>query len=1243
VLTVDPQAVDIPYTSTATATDKTLGQAAYIVGSSSVDIYTVLAGGGTRESTQTYTYNTYGEVLSDSDVPDTSNAAEDTCTATSYYTDTTDWVLDLPQAVEVLNLPCTTFPSQASQLVSDTQYTYDNGGDPTKTQVAMLVSYQPLLGFQFTFTTEETASYDEYGRVLTSTDADNRTTTTAYTPATGAEPTSVQVTDPQNLVTTTTYDPARDLPLTITDPASYQTADAYDALGRVTGVWTPGNPASGPAVDKYTYAVSNTAPSVTTEQAEEPSGGYLTTQTLYDSLGQVRETQSATAAGGTDVADTTYNSDGWHSVVTDPYYTSGAPSGTLVAAAPGTVPSETGYVYDGDGRVTRQVSYALGAETWETDNAYGGNYVTTVPPTGGTSTTAFTDGRGLTNAIYQYHASVPASPSDPSSDYDQTTYTYTGAKQLASITDAAQNTWSYTYDLLGNQLTASDPDAGKTTNTYDAASQLMTVTDARSKTVSYTYDSEGRKTAEYDTTGGALESPSTELASWTYDTLAKGQLTSSTSYSGGSAYTEAVTGYNAYEQPSGTETIIPSSQGTLAGTYTQQMTYAPSGQELSYTDSAAGGLPAETVTTGYDSAGEPNALSGTGSYVDSLSYTNLGQPLQYKMGTSSEPAYITDSYDPQTGRVAEQNTQTGSANTSVDDLRYSYDHVGNVLSEADIPSGNSSATDVQCFQYDYLGRMTQAWAQGSAGCALSPSASAEGGAAPYWDSYGYGSTGNMTGITSTTAAGAVTTTADTYPAAGAAQPHGISTQKVTTSSGSTSTSYGYDSAGHLTGLTSTAQNEALTWNDAGQLAQVAITPSGGSAKDTSYVYDAGNTLLLTADPTSKTLYLGDEELTQNTGTGTVTGTRYYQLGGVIVAARTGASTLVYLAGDQQGTNSVAVDSGTLAVTPRYFDPYGNTRGTAQPAWPEGEKGFVGGAGDTATGLTDLGAREYQPGTGSFISPDPLLKPYDPQDLNAYAYAADNPATNSDPSGAMMITGGSTGCVGSAQAVQACNSKAQAEESNDPKGQSHPPSDPPGTGSRMICNAGICASVDYHLHHPRPAPVSRPKTSAKPEFSCGGPYANFKGWAGVCHAAAHPNEPFPWKNFLIAVGSGAVMLCTVATDGAGASICGLASEDGAAAEDGAGSAPTGRRGSPMDVPRGTNVPAEVDGISYSGHAIDEMQSEGFTPSVVKDVIYYGREAVGRSGRIAYYSQANNITVIIEDGRVVTVSSGELKIR
>ncbi len=70
---------------------------------------------------------------------------------------------------------------------------------------------------------------------------------------------------------------------------------------------------------------------------------------------------------------------------------------------------------------------------------------------------------------------------------------------------------------------------------------------------------------------------------------------------------------------------------------------------------------------------------------------------------------------------------------------------------------------------------------------------------------------------------------------------------------------------------------------------------------------------------------------------------------------------------------------------------------------------------------------------------------------------------------------------------------------------------------------------------------------------------------------------------------------------------------------------------------------INGISYGGHAIDEMQSEGFMPSVVQDAIENGQETVGPSGRVSFYSQANNITVIMEDGRVVTVSSGMLKVR
>lgn len=107
---------------------------------------------------------------------------------------------------------------------------------------------------------------------------------------------------------------------------------------------------------------------------------------------------------------------------------------------------------------------------------------------------------------------------------------------------------------------------------------------------------------------------------------------------------------------------------------------------------------------------------------------------------------------------------------------------------------------------------------------------------------------------------------------------------------------------------------------------------------------------------------------------------------------------------------------------------------------------------------------------------------------------------------------------------------------------------------------------------------------------------------------------------------------------GATLAGEAAEAEASA-----TTPTGRRGSPMDVPRGTNAPGEINGRTYGGHAFDEMQSEGFTPSVVDDAISHGEQTLGRSGRIAHYSVENNVTVITENGKVVTVTSGRVKIR
>jgi len=57
-----------------------------------------------------------------------------------------------------------------------------------------------------------------------------------------------------------------------------------------------------------------------------------------------------------------------------------------------------------------------------------------------------------------------------------------------------------------------------------------------------------------------------------------------------------------------------------------------------------------------------------------------------------------------------------------------------------------------------------------------------------------------------------------------------------------------------------------------------------------------------------------------------------------------------------------------------------------------------------------------------------------------------------------------------------------------------------------------------------------------------------------------------------------------------------------------------------------------------------RSKGLVPSVIEErshSVSARRELA--SGRIGYYSPSNNVTVVVEDGRVVTVASGRLKIR
>jgi RHS repeat-associated protein len=1145
-------------------------------------------------------YDAYGMAETVEDQGDDAVTDDEKCTRTWYARNdkgihslvsrTRTVAADCATADSALDLPSDS--KRAGSVIADTAIVYD---DPTAT--AWTASQKPTKGDATwsgrakgygtddapSWQKVSTTTYDDLGRPLIVKNTNNlQISSTIYDPIAAGPLTSTLVYDAKSYKTTSTLDFATGAALKVTDPNNSVTESEYDSLGRVTKVWLPNRLK---ALNKtpnyvYDYKVTSSAMSwVATGTLKNDGTGYNTTYEFYDSLLRSRQVQSPTPQSGRLISLTLYDARGLAvSQQGDIWDKNSVPSSAPAEIDGGQAPIQTDTTYDGAGRATKAVTKVHGTTRWTVDTTYTGDTVASTAPTGGQATAVVTNALGQTTQRREYAGTTPTG-----TDFTTTDFTYTPAGQQETITGPDQTKWSYTYDLFGRQATATDPDKGKSSTEYDELDRTISTTpnDDASKKLLYEYDDLGRKTGMWQ----ASKTDANKLAAWTFDSLMKGQQDTAVRYDGGaatgSAYTQKVTKYDAMYQVTSSQLELPDTEPLVSGKYVAKTLSFTTGYNLDgtinqYSAPAAGGLAAETVSYTSNALGQQLTAKGTNSYLQGAKFSPQGDLLQLSLGldgaTSAKMAYLNWAYEEGTRRLTSSYVTDDVHGYMPQELKFTQDDAGNVTSVFDATTqGGTGMTDYQCFAYDGNRRMTEAWTPKTADCATSGRTVANlDGAAPYWTSYTYIPAGQRKTETQHAAAGDKTTTY-TYDATTDTKPHTL--DKTT---GSRAATYAYDSSGNTTSRPGPSAQQTLLWNTEGSLSKLTE-----GTKGTTYLYDASGELLIrraTGDGDT-ILYLGagtELRLTTKGTTKTASGTRYYAANGQTIAVRTATSgisgtKLSFLAADQHGTSSIAMDASTYAVTKRYTTPFGASRGTKPASWPD-DKAFLGKPADDTTGLTHVGAREYDPTTGQFISVDPVLSTDQHQSLNGFSYANNTPVTMADPSG--MCTADACG-VGTPKGRVVFDGTPGEIITDGPID--------PGNSSAGFCHNGSCGTVHYN---------------STGNASSGNAWGAFTGWLSgaadtfVNYGSAIFSQPEMWWGAAETGGGLAMMVGGEILAGGGAAMCATGALCGIGAPAVAAGATAIVGGGYMAVDGAVHV---GDGL---GKALNEARSESSASQSVK---------------------------------------------
>ncbi len=820
-------------------------------------------------------------------------------------------------------------------------------------------------------------------------------------------PTATHVTsvvDSFGLVTTSTHDLKYGVLLSTTDENANVTSYTYDVFGRVTSMRLPYEQSGGPPTLTFEYHPGDSPAWAITKRRDSARSATDTIDSVVFVDGELRVIQAkhdATifAAANAPAADVMIVSgkkvlDFMGRVVEErypliePLGSAGVWSAASDAVAPTTITYD---VLDRplsevqpDG-ATQHFSYGFGQD----NHANTRLRVSTQDPNG-VFIHSYRDVRGLT--IAQQHLN------NGGQETIWTSFGYNAMRELTEMTDDQGNTTMVAYDLVGRRTAINSPDAGYSLFQYDLAGNLIRRVTPNlgplGQAIDYHYDFDRMTDVIYP------RFPENNIH-YTYGPPGApgngaGEITRVDDSSGSEQRTYGKLG----EVTKTVRTIVekPSRGGGLLGTYTTQYTYDSYGrlQSLTYPDG-------EVVTYAYDSGGFPRALSGQKglnayTYVSRFEYDKFFSPSFVRTGNGVETSYT---FDPVSRDLLQ--IQARKAASLFQDLLYTYDDVGNVLSLANNvplpPPSQYGGPSAQTFTYDDLRRLKSA----SGTYRVSSKKDQK-----YSLSLAYDTIHNITQKQQSDAIyntpnNPIPQQGTTYSlsyAYGSTRPHAATMVDNRT--------FHYDAAGNQTGWdhNSSGQKRTIVWNEDDRIESIS---DNGSLTLLQY-NDAGDRVLRRG-PNGRTIY-ANEYFTDEPGGNAV---KHFFVGSVRVASKLVKSTLesvqLFLHTDRAGNTTYVTDAAGAVFEHLEYFPFGEVWIEDSSSTTNTPYLFAGKELDEGTGLSYFGARYYDARTSLWQSPDPALDDYingahggllNPLNASLYGYGWQNPLRFTDSDG--MVPG-----------------------------------------------------------------------------------------------------------------------------------------------------------------------------------------------------------------------------------------------